>query len=174
MPNWCSNSLTITSTKKRIDHISKELDACEGKSFFDIFVENAEEAGEGDDWYTYNLGAYGCKWNCDASDWFITEGITGDQITITFDSPWGPPTSLYDSIFDDETDVEAEYFEPGMCFVGSYFNGSDSYYEYSGLSSEEVYDAIPANLVDSWGIYDMIAENEANEIEEEDEDDEKR
>lgn len=173
MPNWCSNTLTITSTKEKIAQISKELDDREGKEFFDIFAENAEAAGQAEEWYSYNLNTYGCKWNCDANDWMVVEGITGDQITILFDSPWGPPINLYNSIHNEEIDVEAEYFEPGMCFVGSYFNGEDTYYEYNDISSKEVYDHIPAELVDSFGIYEMMVENEENNMEDEDEDDKK-
>ena len=174
MPNWCSNSLTITSTKERIAHIAKELDNRDGKSFFDVFVQNAEEVGKSEEWYSYNLETYGCKWNCDANNWFIIEGITADEITITFDSPWGPPLSLYDEIHDEETDVSAEYFEPGMCFVGSYFNGEDSYYEYGGLTSDELYEELPAELIENWGIYDMIVEQEAYDQEIEEEDDDKK
>lgn len=154
MPNWCANSLIISADKDKLNELNAKLDECQGKNFFDIFVPNSEEAGRGDDWYAYNQETYGCKWNCDASDW---ELISVNELRITFDSPWGPPIALYDKIIEDDLSVSAEYFEPGMAFVGSYNNGEEWLYEYGQYDSlEELYEEVPAELIESWGIDQMF------------------
>ena len=119
MPNWCANSLQISGTTKEIADIAAKLDESNGKDFFDIFVNNAEQAGKDDEWYSYNLDQYGCKWNCTASSWDV-DG-EGTNITINFDSPWGPPIKLYEHLYEDRNlGVLAYYYEPGMCFCGMY------------------------------------------------------
>jgi hypothetical protein len=166
MPNWCMNSLQITGSAEQIKEIEAKLEESGGKEFFDIFVKNAKDAGHEDDWYSYNQEQYGCKWNCDASSWDTDSG-DGTTITISFDSPWGPPSAIFEKI--QETpglSVYAQYHEPGMCFVGEYNDGSEDSYDYSDCTSETIYESVPAELVDSWGIAEQMAEYEAENDEE--------
>ena len=161
MPNWCMNSLQITASKENIEILAKKLDECGGKDFFDIFVPNAEQAGQDENWYAYNGNTYGCKWNCTASDWDVDSG-DGTTITINFDSPWGPPIALYDLIDAQEGfSVAAGYYEPGMCFVGEYVDGNDDYYDYTDCNSETIYGSVPGEIVDRWGISEQMADYEA-------------
>jgi hypothetical protein len=62
--------------------------------------------------------------------------------------------------------VYAQYWEPGMCFVGEYNDGSEDSYDYSDCTSETIYESVPAELVDSWGIAEQMAEYEAENDEE--------
>lgn len=170
MPNWCMNNLQITASVDEIKEIELQLDQCEGKSFFDIFVPNSEEAGKGDDWYSYNCATYGCKWNCDASDWDVDgEGTT---ISISFDSPWGPPEELFKTISERYYSVLAYYYEPGMAFCGKFMDGYDECYEIPS-SSEEVKDSIPDEIDEFFCISEQMADWEAENEEEDDEDSEK-
>jgi len=166
MPNWCMNSLQITGSAEQIKEIEAKLEESGGKEFFDIFVKNAKDAGQEEEWYAYNHEHYGCKWNCDASSWDVDSG-DGTTITISFDSPWGPPMAIFEKI--QETpglSVLAQYYEPGMGFIGEYNDGSDNYYDYGGCTSEDIYDHVPAELVDSWGLYEQMVEYEAENNEE--------
>ena len=79
MPNWCSNSIEITSSKEKIDEFEKFLNEKDGKSWFDFFVEPVAEDDE--NWYQHNLDKYGCKWNCDAQDW-TREGDTISTLMV--------------------------------------------------------------------------------------------
>ena len=163
MPNWCANTLTISGDKEKIIKFNTQLEESNGKDFFDVFVPNAEKAGREKDFYSYNQETYGCKWNCDASDW---ELITETELRILFDSPWGPPIALYDEIVSQGFNVLAEYFEPGMCFLGRYEDSNDFYYEYGNINTvEELYEEIPADLIESWNIVECIKEREeSNEV----------
>ncbi len=161
MPNWCSNSLQITAPAEKIAEIKEQLDKTNGENFFDIFVKNAKDAGKEEDWYDYNLEHYGCKWNCTANDWDVESG-DGTTITISFDSPWGPPTQLFETIQSlPGHSVYASYFEPGMCLVGEYNDGSSDDYDYGGADSSTIYEHVPDHLVDCWGIHDMMVDYEA-------------
>lgn len=168
MPNWCSNTFKVSGTEEEINSFENFLNEKDGKQWFDFFVKPADE--NSDDWYSYNLENYGCKWNCDAQDW----QRDGDTIQFWFDSPWGPPTKLYDLIQEQGMMVDAQYMEEGMCFVGEYVDGIDETYEFKEPSD---LDDIPEHLVEDWNLRDRFEDwndwNDDDEIEFEDEEDEK-
>lgn len=147
MPNWCANSLELSASKEEIDNFETKLNES-SENFFDLFVPPSPNP---DEWYQYNLETYGCKWNCSATEFQRTSDET---LLITFDSPWGPPTVLYDHIVNSGVEVYAEYYEPGMCFVGRYCDGVDENYQYSDLDS---LDNIPEDLIMSWGIRESLS-----------------
>jgi hypothetical protein len=148
MPNWCSNTIKISGTPEEITSFEKSLNETNGKNWFDFFVAPAEKT-EGIDWYTYNVENYGCKWNCDAQDWHRD----GDTIEFWFDSPWAPPTKLYDQIQEQGLTVYAEYLEEGMGFVGEYIDGDEETYEFSNVDD---LDDIPDHLVENWNLRDSL------------------
>lgn len=176
MPNWCNNSVTVKGDIESIDKFQKFLDDKNGKEWFDFILPCPEELKNvGDvsfhdkrneelmakygyqDWYSWSLDNWGCKWNCDAQDWDRDE----DTITFWFDSPWGPPIALYEEMENQGYEVEAHYHEEGMAFVGRFSYGSDENYEYSDIES---LDDIPEELVEYWGIRDrMLDDAEWNE-----------
>jgi hypothetical protein len=179
MPNWCSNSITITSNKDNIDKFEAFLNEKNGKEWFDFFLPCPEELRNVDspnetkntdallekyghvDWYSWSVENWGTKWNCDSQDW----NRDGDSISFWFDSAWAPPTNLYEKIFGEGYEVEAYYLEEGMQFVGKFSDGSDEYYEYS--DSESLND-IPEDIVDNWNLRENLEEWEAENAEEED------
>lgn len=142
MPNWCSNHIQLSG--KKVNQLVKFLDKNQGKNFFDFFVPPAKE--NDDNWYSYNQENYGCKWNCDANDWVKEDE---EVVTVIFDSPWGPPLALFEKMFQEGWDVDAKYYEPGMCFVGHWYNGDDDIYEYA---DEDVMNVVPEYLVEFWGL----------------------
>jgi hypothetical protein len=56
--------------------------------------------------------------------------------------------------------VEAKYYESGMCFAGMYSNGSDDYYELGTMSAEDVERTIPEELDAEFGISDNMYQYE--------------
>jgi hypothetical protein len=164
MPNWCANTIEISSSKENIDEFERYLNENNGKNWFDYFVDPVAEDDE--NWYQHNLDKYGCKWNCDAQDWTRE----GDKISFWFDSPWAPPTNLYETIAaDGEFDVTAHYLEEGMAYVGRFADGEDEYYDYEDLNSLE---AIPDEIVEQWDLRQRVLDNE-DMWEDEEENDEK-
>lgn len=165
MPNWCANTFEVTGDSQRIQAFYDFLEERKGANWFDFFVEPADENG---DWYNYNLENYGCKWNCEAMDWSIQkidDDLDRSMVRVNFDSPWGPPTKLYETLSEDESlNVYAEYNEEGMGFVGRFEDGEDECYEYDGPDS---LDDIPEELVENWCIRENLESWEDMEEDEE-------
>ena len=183
MPNWCNNSVTISSGKENIDKFEAFLNEKNGKEWFDFFLPCPEELRDVDspnetknvealtekyghaDWYSWSVENWGTKWNPDAQDWSREE----NSISFWFDSAWAPPTNLYAKITNEEYDVEGYYLEEGMQFVGKFSDGSDEYYEYS--DSESLND-IPEDIIENWNLRENLEEWEAENAEEENDKDE--
>ena len=163
MPNWCNNTIKVQATKERIDEFEKFLNENDGKDWFTHFRPLPEElTNEG--WYEWSINNWGCKWNCDANDW---QRIDENTISFWFDSPWGPPIQAYQQLEQLGFEVRAYYNEPGMGFTGMY-EGSDEFYDYSGMDADEAEEYIPETLNEMYGITDSMREWE-DENEEENE-----
>lgn len=162
MPNWCANTFKVTGDPQRIQAFYDFLDERGGKNWFDFFVEPAKE--DDPNWYAFNLENYGCKWNCEAGSWSIQDLDDGrSTVRVDFDSPWGPPTALYQKLSEDESlEVYAEYNEEGMGFVGRFEDGEDECYEYDDLDD---LDDIPEDLVEGWCIRENLQDWEDMEEE---------
>jgi hypothetical protein len=178
MPNWCNNTIELTASTEKVKEFEKFLDDKQGKDWFDFFApcpQELKDVGNVDptktneeliekygysDWYSFGVGEWGCKWNCDAQDWTVEELEEGKSvIKFWFDSPWGPPETLYENI-NDPIDVNgwsvyAEWNEEGMQFVGYFDEGFGDTYEYSDLES---LDDIPEFLVDNWNLRERMEE----------------
>jgi len=143
MPNWCMNRITIEhedpAMVDRFERAYNSGKACEE------FLPMPEDTG--DDWYNWNVNNWGTKWDIGgAGNRGLDATRVGNQITASFDSAWSPPTGLYDKLVELGFDVQATYWEPGMCFCGIWDNGYDDYLEYDNL------DMIPVAL---WNEYHM-------------------
>ena len=84
---------------------------------------------------------------------------------LNFSTAWSPPIGVYEKMLENNIGVEATYYEPGMCFVGSWKNGLDEYYDYSGSNSKEIPNLIGEELD---MMYQISAEVESyeNDLEE--------
>jgi len=192
MPNWCSNSVTITHEDPA--KIAALAEAMKQNRFLDHIIpvpaalKDTISGGYGDkdqqealerqtadniakygygNWYDFCIARWGTKWDVDLAG---TVDVSEDGLTIdaNFDSAWAPPTGVYEAMIEDGYDVVACYYEPGMCFVGKWDNGCDDCYEYSGENSASVRAVIGDELDDMFGISESMAEYEAeNEDEEE-------
>lgn len=177
MPNWCNNSVTISSNKENIDKFEAFLNEKNGKEWFDFFLPCPEELTEVDspnktknvealtekyghaDWYSWAVENWGTKWNCDAQDWVKVENPSGDESSVTFwfDSAWSPPTALYEFIESTSTlNIKASYNEGGMGFVGEFVDGVDECFNYESLEDLE---DIPEHLVDEWNLAEQMEMN---------------
>ena len=61
------------------------------------------------------------------------------------------------------------YYEPGMAYAGIWENGSDDYYEYGGMNSEQIAEELPEVLDEAFCISEQVAEWEEENKEEENE-----
>lgn len=162
MPNWCDNTLTLSnSDKSKLDAVQSELEKGEQT---ELFKQLRPYEGEWD--YGWCIENWGTKWEARIIDW---ERLADDELIVYFETAWGPPIALYEYLYglDEDWNVEAYYHEPGMCFAGMFYDGDDSYYEFSDLTADEIEEGIPEVLNEMYGIADYKRDWEAESEEEE-------
>lgn len=145
MPNWCSNSVTFYNDDPA--QIERLKNAYLEDRLFSEFVPNP--AGpEAENWYSFNSESWGTKWDSGGRD--IVD-ICDTSITVMFDTAWSPPLAFYRALEEQGWDVEAQFYEPGMAFVGKYEDGVEESYDIPS-TIEEVQEQIPADMDECWGI----------------------
>ena len=142
MPNWCSNTLMVTH--KNTAMIDRVENAVNADSLFEEFAPLGE-------WqYDVAVEKWGTKWDINSGDVIDRNENT---ITVSFMTAWSPPINFYDELLAQGFEVHAEYFEPGVCFVGKYIDGEDEEYSFE---TADLLEEIPEDLVENWGIRDMM------------------
>jgi hypothetical protein len=190
MPNWCNNTLELQHRDPAMIERAKAamirgeflhefipvplcLTETIAGSHGDPVLQAALKQSEQDNlnaynyknWYDFCVAEWGTKWDVGGND-YGTPTITEDGKMIAgFDSAWAPPTNAMERLVEMGFTVKLYYYEPGMCFAGVWegdehgFN--DDYYEYGDMNSDEVAEALPAELNDMFCISDSMAEYEA-------------
>ncbi len=156
MPNWCSNSLTITGPKEILEKFKDAIESEEA-----IFLNAISPIGEWD--YGSAIDAWGTKWDVNTEGLHYTELEDGSaEIDGSFDPAWGPPIQAFATLSEKhpELDMRLSYFEPGMGYVGQWTpeDGEETFHYMDG--------DVPEELDEEWGIAEEIEYN--NEIDEED------
>jgi len=187
MPNWCANILKLQHTDPQM--ILRAKTAFENGSLLNEFVPCPPElvhtvsgaVGPPDspkqneherqralnfakwghtDWYGWRVANWGTKWDIGGADCSVE--VTEQGLTLSFDSAWSPPVEAYSTLVDQGFDVQAYYWEPGMCFCGSWINGQDVYVEYPG-ESDEAEKVIPQEIDQLFNIVGNMADWESQE-----------
>jgi hypothetical protein len=117
-------------------------------------------------WYDFCVNEWGTKWDVGGDDLGPAQDIPGG-LMLTFDSAWSPPTNAYEKLMDQGFRVRAMYYEGGMAFAGIFDENGDDYYEYGGMSADEIADTLPPELDEAFCISEQVAEWEAENAEEE-------
>lgn len=165
MPNWCLNTVKLQHNDPEM--IKRASEALKNERLADEFhpipeqlknvVSPPQEGAEPFDidgnryfsWYDFSVNEWGTKWDFGGE---VSEQ-TEHTLTASFDTAWAPPIALMQRLEQDGFNVELDYWEPGMGFVG----------RYSTIDGEEYYDDqtdAPDEIRDMWGIDEMLAENE--------------
>jgi hypothetical protein len=173
MPNWCSNSITITGPVEKIAALWTEAStAGEHNTLLNAMRPMPKELLEGEAWYGWRVENWGTKWDIDMQGLEFEEFSDGTAaITGWANSAWSPPVDAFQAYSNENPDVmmELKYFEPGMGFVGVWDNeGGDAYWEGVSelLETTEEEDAVLYGLLehfDASGWYDTDEEEVAEE-----------
>ena len=193
MPNWCNNTVEIShSDPAMIERVKtafndgrlleefipvpKDLHIVAGRVGDDSDqaqkdLEAQEALNESmygyKNWYDWCVNEWGTKWDVGA-DGYPAE-VTPYGLTLIFDSAWAPPINAYDKLLDQGFMIRAYYNEGGMAFAGVWDNGDDQFYEYGGLTSEQIREELPETLDEMFGISECVEEWEAEREEEDSE-----
>jgi hypothetical protein len=116
---------------------------------------NVEKYGYAN-WYDFCVNEWGTKWDVGA-DGNPAQDIPGG-LMLGFESAWSPPIGAYEKLTDLGFTIRAMYYEPGMAFAGIWEDGQDDYYEYGGLDSAGIAEALPVELDEAFGISESAAE----------------
>jgi hypothetical protein len=140
MPNWCSNSITISGSTDTIKQLWDDAHVGDDFGLLNAMVPMPKELddttkgtdGDAVNWYDWRVTNWGTKW--DVSDEgleYVDNGDGTSHITGWFDSAWAPPVEAYNTFLDDMDgcSIEATYEEGGMDFAGIYTDGDDQYME---------------------------------------------
>ena len=119
-------------------------------------------------WYDFCVNEWGTKWDVGGNGQ-EAQDIPGG-LMLTFDSAWSPPIDAFNTLVETQGfSIRSMYYEPGMAFAGIWEDGDDDYYEYGGMNSTEIAEALPEVLDEAFGISESVAEWEAENEEEENE-----
>jgi hypothetical protein len=136
--------------------IARVRDAFEQERLCNEFLPNPN--GE---WsWEHSVNTWGTKWEIAGEIDSIEDGVI-----LSFDSAWSPPIGLYEKLYSLGYDVYARYYEPGIAFAGTYENGTDECFDYSGMNSDEIAELLPEELDEYFAISENVAqwEEENNE-----------
>ena len=185
MPNWCNNSVELYHADPAM--IERARTAFNDGRLLDEFVPVPKDlhivsgrVGDDNDpkqielkeaeirnlathgyttWYDFCVNEWGTKWDVGA-DGNPAQDIPGG-LMLGFESAWSPPTTAYAKLEELGFSIRAMYYEGGMAFAGIYEDGQDDYYEYGGLDSAGIAEALPEELDEAFGISESAAEWEA-------------
>lgn len=123
MPNWCSNTMTLSHPDPAM--LEKAAAAWDSGKFLETMIPCPTETT---DWYGWRLANWGTKWDIGKeSELSNAAEIEGQSFSVSFCSAWSPPTFAYQKLEEMGYAVIAYYFEPGMDFCGKYAHGVDEY-----------------------------------------------
>ena len=171
MPNWCDNSIYIESDEETIAEIKLAIKESRLLQYMHPMPEQFIEDG----WYGWRVDNWGTKWEVEATGDSSFEDNDKTMIQIWFDSAWSPPVGAYEHFYDRMLDqdkpieIRANYIEWGMMFCGEWTNGEDQYYTIPDtveLAREE----IPEEVLELFGIIQVLEEMEENAAEQEERD----
>ncbi len=146
MPNWCDNVVTLRhADKTKIDALDAEMSKRNDALLFEGQLLQHLVPNPSGEWnYEWSIANWGTKWDASIIDY---ERRNDNEVWISFESAWSPPTVAYDTLVEQDWEVEAVYYEPGMGFGGIYSDGDDDYYEFNIADPESIKD-LPLELIE--------------------------
>ena len=145
MPNWCENRVIITGDVKVLTAIKEAADR-------GGLLEHLAPIGE----YDYGVACteWNTKWEVHDVEANLFEDGNTSNLHLGFQSAWSPPTGAYDTGADRlKINVEASFYEPGMCYIGEYDSALDINNTYSvEFSNEDWKESIPTELIEEFDL----------------------
>lgn len=175
MPNWCSNTITITGSEKTIALLRRVIENTpkddDSPGLFETLIgknpDITEEKYKEGGWYSANCDWYGCKWDIGINEYQFD--FTDSCISFGCDTAWSPPTMFLENLCKMyKVQATIQYYEPGCDFAGqmSFDEGGvteQEDYEYmEGLyrfDNEQFWNEVTSNFE-----YDSEDENTTAEI----------
>jgi len=118
MPNWCYNTLTITSDEKQLKQLKQKAKRKESKNLekSDFSLNKLYPTPKDASWYDWNIKNWGTKWDITAYIFSPTK----NKLNYSFDSAWLPPDNAIIHISKQypKLNFTLKYEESGCAFAG--------------------------------------------------------
>jgi len=116
MPDWCSDYISISGPKEKIEQVWNTAHDCEG------LLEAMVPLGEWD--YQDAVTNWGTKWDINPIDSGLNYEEQGNGVAVIeghCESAWSPPVKALETFLDKNPECEANllYYEPSMDFCGN-------------------------------------------------------
>ena len=158
MPNWCSNKLIVTGSPEKITEIAEHAEKGDLLNYIVPMPEDLLSTVRGsvgvagsteqNALYEFALAEWGTKWDIgvDAYVHVYIQGDSDSQVTIIFQSAWGPPCEAYSTLLEQDgvSGINATWFEPGCAFCGQFVNGDYEEITIQEWSDEWIEGNVPA------------------------------
>jgi hypothetical protein len=152
MPNWCSNTLSVSAeSEKEILYFMEKLQCEDEQGNVQDFTFHSlvpRPKNEEEDWYNWNIENWGTKWDVDD----VAISVEEDVVYFNFDTAWSPPEQWIKKVapmFPNLT-FALTYHEGGMGFAGKLcMQGNEIFDDYSvGTGDEQYWDIATENMTD--------------------------
>jgi hypothetical protein len=81
-------------------------------------------------WYEWCCDQWGTKWDIGhRSEHGDRAALESGDLLVSFDSAWAPPIAAYEKLHEMGFEITAYYWEPGMCFCGTWADGVSDHYQ---------------------------------------------
>ena len=126
MPNWCSNTLTITGKAKDLNKLMKQVEITESEATSDHYAtpfscNKVIPQPANVDWYSWNTANWGSKW--DLND-VVKEDSQWEKGTLTyyFSTAWSPVNPVIEALSKEHKKLllTYTYFETGFDYWGEH------------------------------------------------------
>jgi Ferredoxin-like domain in Api92-like protein len=168
MPNWCSNSLTISGDKDSIQRILLKIEMIQEKDgVFEELVgigDIGRDEYESGGWYNWNISRFGTKWDVDKETFMCGFSLDDEDdevsFSVYFDTAWSPPSAfvlLLSDIYGVNVEIESE--EGGNDFyykakaINGYWDYEESYEFEQGhylFNIDYFWDSIVDYAIENW------------------------
>lgn len=186
MPNWCSNSLTVTGNKNFVTKLAEEM---RNENFCNsvipepdwdkipngdgelpklrsapepLVIKEFPNSGKQDTrWYDWRIENWGTKW--EIADLYTLEvkDVSSEVSTLTvgFDSAWSPPMFVIEKLWESDliTDLEFLYYEGGLDCGGLFHNGDAIAFD-DFSSARQLKDKNWQLIADEFGVEEWLDE----------------
>lgn len=167
MPNWCQN--TATFRHKDPTMIDRVVKGAAGEGILQELLPCPEELQNPDSttsggpnaakygyesWYDWQIANWGTKWDLCEAD---ANRTSDNSVDLSFESAWSPPVAAYRKLEELGFEVNAYYYEPGMCFCGHYDANGDRDFDIPDTPNE-VEKQLPKDIVDAFDIANQMRE----------------
>ena len=165
MPNWNSNTVTITGPAEKIAALWAAANSKPDSGLLEAMVP----IGEWD--YDRAVATWGTKWDVSLEGLELIDNEDGTASIVGYaDSAWSPPMEAFQTyaLANEDVYLELKYFEPGMSFVGVWDSeGGDAYWEDVGspaiLNTTAEEDAVLYDLLEHFNVWDWYEFDEDEE-----------